>query len=68
MATHIFPGGSDVKESAYNVGDPGLIPGLVRSPGRGHGNLFQHSYLKNPMDRGAWWPIAHWDCKESDTN
>ena len=33
-----FPGGSDGKESAYNAGDPGLTPGLGRSPGEGHGN------------------------------
>ena len=29
---------SDGKESAYNTGDPGLIPGLGRSPGEGNGN------------------------------
>ena len=34
-----FPGGSDGKESACNVGDPGLIPELGRSPGKGNGNL-----------------------------
>ena len=33
-----FPGGSDGKESACNVGDLGSIPGLGRSPGGGHGN------------------------------
>ena len=33
-----FPEGSDGKKSAYNVGDLGLIPGLGRSPGGGHGN------------------------------
>ena len=33
-----FPGGSDSKESAYSVGDLGLIPGLGRSPGGGHGS------------------------------
>ena len=33
----IFPGGADGKESACNVGYPGLIPGLGRSPGEGHG-------------------------------
>ena len=32
------PGGSDGKESVCSVGDPGSIPGLGRSPGRGHGN------------------------------
>ena len=49
-----FPGGSDGKESAQNVGDPILIPGVGRSPGEGHGNPFQYSCLENPMDRGAW--------------
>ena len=34
-----FPGGSDGKESACNVGDVGSIPGLGRSPGGGHGRL-----------------------------
>ena len=49
-----FPGSSDGKASAYNVGDPGLIPGLGRSPGEGNGNLLQYSCLENPKDRGAW--------------
>ena len=49
-----FPGGSDGKESAYNVGDPGLIPGLGRSHGEGHGNPLQYSCLENYMDRGGW--------------
>ena len=54
-----FPGGSDGKESACNVGDLGLIPGLRRSPGGGHGNSLQYSCLENPMDRGAWWVTVH---------
>ena len=37
----------------------GLIPGLGRSPGEGHGNPFQYSYLENPMDREAWWATVH---------
>ena len=37
--------------------DVGLIPGSRRSPEGGHSNPFQNSYLENPMDRGAWWPI-----------
>ena len=49
-----FPGGSDSKASACNAGDPGLIPGLGRSPGEGNGNPLQYSCLENPMDRGAW--------------
>ena len=49
-----FPGGSDGKVSAYNVGDQGSIPGLGRSPGEGNGNPLQYSCLENPMDGGAW--------------
>ena len=54
-----FPGGSDGKESACNVGDLGLIPGLRRSPVGGHGNPLQYSCLENPMNRGAWWATVH---------
>ena len=52
-------GGSDGKESACNVGDLGLVRGLGRSPGGGHGNLLQYSCLENPMDRGAWRATVH---------
>ena len=45
------PGGSDSKEYICNVGDPGSIPELGRSPGEGHGNPFHYP----------------WDCKELDT-
>ena len=45
-----FPGSSDGKVSAYNVGDPGSIPGLGRSPGEGNGNPLQYSCLENLMD------------------
>ena len=48
-----FPGGSEVKVSASNTGDPGSIPGSGRSPGEGNGNPFQYSCLENPMDREA---------------
>ena len=48
-----FPGGSECKESVCNTGDPRLIPGLGRYPGEENSNLLQHSYLENPMDRGA---------------
>ena len=53
-----------------NAGDAriaGLIPGSGRSTGVGNGNPFQCSCLKNSMDRGAWWAIVHWGCKDSDT-
>ena len=42
-----FSGGSDGKESACNAGDLGLIPGLGRSPGGGHGNTLYYSCLEN---------------------
>ena len=61
-----FPGGSVGKESTYNAGDAGLIPGLGRSPGGGHGNPLQYSCLENPMDRGAWPATVH-RVAESDT-
>ena len=44
-----FPGGSDGKESACNARDLGLIPGLGRSPGEGHGNPLQYFCLENPL-------------------
>ena len=53
-----FPGGSDGKEYACNVGDLGLIPELGRSPGGGHGNPLQYPCLENPTDRGAWQAIV----------
>ena len=40
--------------NAGDAGDTGLIPGLARSPGGGHGNSLQDSCLEKPMDRGAW--------------
>ena len=45
-----FPGGSNGKESAYKVGNPGSIPGLGKSPGGGKGYPLQYSGLENPMD------------------
>ena len=46
-----FPGGSDSKVFAYNVGDLVSIPGWGRCPGEGNGNPFQYSCLENSMDR-----------------
>ena len=42
-----------------DIRDEGLIPGSGRSPGGGHSNPLQYSYLENPMDRGAWQATAH---------
>ena len=56
MLQHIrsgFPGGSEVKVSAWNAGDLGLILGSGRSPGEGNGNPLQYSCLENPMEGGA---------------
>ena len=54
-----FPGGSDGKESACNMGDQGSIPGLGRSPGEGTGYPLQYSCLESSMDRGAWQATDH---------
>ena len=54
-----FPGPAVVKNPPANAGDPGLIPGLGRSPGGGHGNPLQYSCLENPTDRGAWRAAVH---------
>ena len=45
-----FPYGSAGKESACNVGDLGLVPGLGRSPGEGKGHPLQYSCLESSMD------------------
>ena len=51
-----------VKNLPANAGDArdaGSIPVSGRSPGEGHGNPLQCSWLENSMDRGAWWAIVH---------
>ena len=45
--------------NARDIGDEGSIPGSGRSPGGGHGNLLQYSWLGNPMDRGTWQVRVH---------
>ena len=57
-----FSGGTSGKEPACQCRrhrDVGLIPGLGRSPGGGHGNPFQYYCLENPTDRGAWWATVY---------
>ena len=54
-----FPGGSDSKESTCNAGDLGLIPGLGRFPGGGHGNPPQCSCLENPHGQKSLWATVH---------
>ena len=58
-----FPGDTDGKESAYNMGDPDLIHESGRCPGAGHNNPLQYSCLENSMDRGASQATIHWIAK-----
>ena len=54
-----FPGGSNDKESACNVGELGLIPGLGRCLEEGkatHSSIFAWSI---PIDTGAWRAAVH---------
>ena len=62
----VLPGGSDSKESAYDAGDLGSIPGLGRSPGAGHDSSFQDSCLENPHGQRSLAGYSPWGCKESD--
>jgi len=59
LVRYRFPGGSEVKASAWNAGDLGSIPGSGRSPGEGNGTPLQYACLENPMERGAWWATVH---------
>ena len=58
-----FPGGLDGKTSACNVGDPGSIPGLGRSPGEGNGNPIQYACLENPHGQRSLAGYSPWGCK-----
>ena len=60
------PGGSDDKESVCSAGDLGLIPGLGRSPGGGHGNPLQYSCLENPQGQRNLAGYSLWVWKELD--
>ena len=65
LKVHIFEGfsgGASVKEPTCQCRRHkrwGLIPGLGRSPGVGHGNPVQYSCLENPMDREAWQAVVY---------
>ena len=62
-----FPGGSDSKESACNVGYLGSIPGLGRSPGGGHGNPLKYTCLEDPHGQRSLVGYSQCGCKELDT-
>ena len=49
----------NVPANAGDIRDVGLILALGRSPGGGHGNPLQYSFLENPTDRGAWQAMVH---------
>ena len=59
-----FSGSSDGKESSCNAGDLGLIPGLGRSHGGGHGNPLQYSCLENPHGQRSMVNYSPWGHKE----
>ena len=59
-----FLGGSDGKESAWNVGDLGSITRMGRSPGGGHGNPLQYSCLENPHGQRSLAGYSLWGRKE----
>ena len=61
-----FPQSSMV-ESTGNEGDPGSIPGLGRSPGRGHGNSLQYSCLENPHGQGSLVGYSPWGSQRDMT-
>ena len=61
-----FSGVSDGKESACNMGNLGLIPGLGRSSGGGHGNPLQYSCLENSRGERSVVCYSPEGCKESD--
>ena len=63
-----FPGGSDSKESAYNVGELGSISGLGRTPGGGKATHSSTLAWRIPMNRGAWRAtVSPWGHEELDT-
>ena len=53
------------KESVFNARDPGLIPGVGRSPGDGNGSPFQYSCLENPHGQRSLVGYSPWGRKES---
>ena len=58
-----FLGDSHDKEYICNTGDPGSIPGLGRSAGKGNGYPSQYFCLENSTDRGDWQATVHWVTK-----
>ena len=57
-----------VKNIPANVGDPGSVPGLIRSPGEGNGNPLYYSCLGYSMGRRAWQATLHEAAKEAKSD
>ena len=58
-ASQVVPVVKNPPADAGDISNTGLIPGLGRSSGGGHGNPLQYACLENPMDRGAWRATVH---------
>ena len=58
-ASQVALGVKKLPAKAGDIRDVGSFPGLGRSPGGGHGNRLQYSYLENLMDRGGLWATVH---------
>ena len=59
MSSQVEPAVKNLPANAGDVKDEGLIPGLGRFPGGGHGDPLRYSCLENRMDRGAWRATVH---------
>ena len=65
-ASQVAPVVEKPPADAGDLRDTGSIPGSGRSPGGGHANPLQHSWLENPIDRGAWQATKSIGSKQSD--
>ena len=59
LASQVVLAVKNLSANAEDIRDMGLIPGLGRFPGVGHGNPLQYSYLENLMNTGAWQAAVH---------
>ena len=62
FGNHLFPGGSEVKASAWSAGDLSSIPGSGRSPGEGNGNPLLYSDINNNKELGGGKDLAISQC------
>ena len=67
LRTKASPGGSDGKESAYNVGDPDSLPGWGRYLGVGNGNPLQYSCLENSVRERSLEHYSPWNSPSQNT-